>query len=164
MSYHLHLRAVPTDELQADFTWLTEFFSAAWDNHPEEAAAGIAESVEKDFFAVHHFYTGAADHPGGTDEPKTLPIEGGELISHPTDERPPFLILNPPAVQRASEFLLAASFDALWQAAGAELSAPFQGWDQDQVREIFLDYHRDLRAFYAKASDAGHAVAKCFWY
>lgn len=35
---------------------------AAWAKHQEEYAAGIADSIEKDFAEVHRLYTGT---PGG---------------------------------------------------------------------------------------------------
>ena len=77
----------------------------------------------------------------------------------------PFVILTPAEVRRTAEFLRILPFDERWQIAGTELSKPYIGWeDENAARNIFLGYHNDLRTFYERATQAGHAVIKAFWY
>ncbi len=71
----------------------------AWDNHREEYAAGVADSIEKDFAGVNQLYTGAPDGPKDATDPSGLPIFGGELVSR--EDGPPFLTLRPHQVAEA---------------------------------------------------------------
>jgi hypothetical protein len=168
VSFHLHLRAVAESEIQDDHTWLAAFMSAAWDNHPAEHAAGIATSIEKVFSLVNDVYAAADVLDAGADKPWTLPIYGGRPVPHSDDtdpSNPPLMLLEPPGVKRAADFLATVSFDELWNVAGAKMHGRvFRGWDEAEVRKIFLDYHRDLQAFYGRAASAGYAVVKVAWY
>jgi hypothetical protein len=167
VSFHMHLRAKASNEIPRDFPSLHAFMWAAWEAHPEEYAAGIADSIEKDFGHVDELYTMGTDQGGdATDAASTLPIFGGRLIySSPANDQPPFVILNPAETRGTAEFLHTVSFDERWQIAGATLSTPYVGWeDENAARNIFLGYHNDLRTFYERAAQAGHAVIKAFWY
>jgi hypothetical protein len=53
VSFHLHLRATPIGEVQEDFASLSRFMRASWEAHAEEFAAGIADSICKDFGPVN---------------------------------------------------------------------------------------------------------------
>ncbi|WP_370112671.1 hypothetical protein [Streptacidiphilus sp. MAP12-33] len=56
----------------------------------------------------------------------------------------------------------AASFDTLWEASGAVISA---SWGTPALaREIYLSHHEGLVPFYRAAAEAGQAVIKAFWY
>ncbi|MBF9067079.1 DUF1877 family protein [Streptacidiphilus sp. NEAU-YB345] len=132
----------------------------AWSNHQEEYAAGIADSIEKDFEGVNHLYTGDPDGHEGAGSPSGLPVFGGDLVPH--EDGPPFVILQPVQVKEAAAFLNAADFDSLWDASGAAISAPWG--DLTLAREIYLSHHEGLVAFYQTASQAGNAVIKAFWY
>jgi hypothetical protein len=164
MSIHLHVRAVAESEIRDDHTWLAAFMSEAWDNHPDEYAAGIADSINKVWGTVNDLY--AAADVLGTDADKswTLPIYGGRPVPHSADadpSNPPLMLLEPPGVSQAADFLAAVSFDQLWNVAGARIIGP--GWDEAQARQEFLNYHRDLQGFYGRAASAGHAVVKAVW-
>jgi hypothetical protein len=172
VSIHLHLRAVAQSEIRDDHTWLAAFMSRAWDNHPDEVAAGIADSINKVWNSVNDLYAVAdaldadadadADPDAGADKPWTLPIYGGRPVPHSADadpSDPPMMILEPPGVAQAADFLATVSFDELWNAAGAKPG----GWDEAQARLEFLNHHRDLRGFYGRAASAGHAVVKVVW-
>ncbi|WP_370087779.1 DUF1877 family protein [Streptacidiphilus sp. MAP12-16] len=157
----MHLRAAPSAEIHPDSAWIEAFMLEAWGNHQEECAAGIADSIEKDFAEVNQLYTGTPDGPADAGNPSGLPIFGGELV--PREDGPPFLILPTEQVGEAAGFLNVASFGSLWQASGAAISANWGG-DPTFVREIFLSHHEDLVAFYQAAADVGQAVLKAFWY
>ncbi|MEU6063160.1 MULTISPECIES: DUF1877 family protein [Streptomyces] len=164
MSIHLHLRAVAESEIRDDHTWLAAFMSEAWDNHPDEYAAGIADSIEKVFNSVNDLYAAADVLHADVDKPWALPIYGGRPVAHSADadpSNPPLMILEPPGVSQAADFLATVSFDELWGIAGAK----FGGWigEEAQVRQEFLDIHRDLQGFYGRAASAGHAVVKAVW-
>lgn len=164
MSIHLHLRAIAESEIRDDHTWLAAFMSEAWDNHPDEYAAGIADSIEKVFNSVNGFYAAADVFNADVDKPWTLPIYGGRPVAHSADadpSNPLLMILEPPGVSQAADFLATVSFDELWNIAGAKLG----GWggEEAQVRQEFLDIHRDLQGFYGRAASAGHAVVKAVW-
>jgi hypothetical protein len=164
VSIHLHLRAIAESEIRDDHTWLAAFMSEAWDNHPDEYTAGIADSIEKVFNAVNDLYAAADVLDADADKPWTLPIYGGRPVAHSADadpSNPPLMILEPPGVSRAADFLATVSFDELWNVAGAKLG----GWvgGEAQVRQEFLDIHRDLQEFYGRAASAGHAVVKAVW-
>ncbi|WP_160160978.1 DUF1877 family protein [Actinomadura sp. K4S16] len=133
---------------------------AAWAKHQEEYAAGIADSIEKDFAEVHQLYTSASGGPPDAGDSNGLPIFGGDPV--PREDGPPFLILRPEQVGEAATFLKLASFDLLWEASGAVISASWG--DPTLAREIHLSHHEDLVAFYQAAADAGQAVLKAFWY
>jgi hypothetical protein len=138
---------------------------ASWEAYAEEFAAGIAESIEKDFGPVDRLYTMAADHGEAAGVPNTLPIYGGHLVHNAACDDPPFVILDPAEVQKTAEFLQTVSFDELWRtAAAAELARPYLGEDETTVKDIFLGRHDRLRTFYGRAALAGHAVVKAFWY
>ncbi|MFF9566895.1 DUF1877 family protein [Streptomyces sp. NPDC014685] len=160
MSIHLHFRAVAESGIRDDHTWLAAFMSEAWDNDVAEHEAGIAHSINKGWDAVNDLYA-AADAPcTDADEPWNLPIYGGRPVPHgagvdPSD--PPLMLLEVPGVSQAARFLAAVSFDALWNVAGAGLSAV------GGTREEFLDHHRELQKFYGQAASAGHAVVKAVW-
>ncbi|MGW3806188.1 DUF1877 family protein [Micromonospora sp. NPDC005113] len=166
MSFHMHLRATASNEVPQDFSSLLDFMWAAWEAHPEEYAAGIADSIEKDFGHVDELYTMGTDHGDATNAASTLPIFGGrQIYSSPAKDQPPFVILSPAETRGTAEFLRIVSFDERWQIAGAKLSKPYVGWkDENAARNIFLGYHNDLRTFYARAAQAGHTVIKAFWY
>ncbi|MGW0579592.1 DUF1877 family protein [Streptomyces sp. NPDC002920] len=167
MSFHMHLRAVQNSGIRLDYAWLEEFMGAAWawDVRQTEREAGIAESIEKDFSSVHELYeagSGLSEGRGGTWE---LPIFGGDIVYHPDDEQPPFVHLTPDTVRRASAYLADVSFDLLWEAAGPKLHTAFgPGWAEEEVKDIYVRHHADLRAFYQRAAMAGRAVVKAFWY
>lgn len=164
MSIHLHLRAVAESEIQDDHTWLTAFMSEAWDNHPAEYAAGIADSINKLWGTVDDLYAAADVLDTDADKPWTLPIYGGRPVLHSADadpSDPPMMLLEPPGVSQAAVFLATVSFDRLWNVAGAKIVWP--GWDEAQVRQEFLGYHRGLQGFYGRAASAGHAVVKVVW-
>jgi hypothetical protein len=165
VSFHMHLRATRTGEVQEDFASLFRFMDTAWEIHAEEFAAGIADSICKDFGHVDDLYTMTADYGEATGAPNTLPIYGGRLVHSATKEEPPFAILDPAEVQKAAEFLQTVSFDERWRIAGAKLSRPYVDWeDKTAAKDIFLDYHNRLRTFYGQAALAGHAIIKAFWY
>ena len=165
MSFHLHLRATAFDEVPEDFSSLLDFMGAAWEAHEQEHAAGIAESIQKDFGHVDELYTIGADQDDTANAAGTLPIFGGRHVHSPTKDQPPFAILNPVETRGTAEFLNTVSFDERWQVAGTKLSKPYVDWeDEDAARNIFLGYHNDLRTFYWRAALAGHAVIKAFWY
>ncbi|MEV5313906.1 DUF1877 family protein [Streptomyces sp. NPDC052610] len=176
MSIHLHFRAVAESEIRDDHTWLAAFMYEAWDNHADEVAAGIADSIDKvwnsvnDLYAVAdgldahaHAHAHAQAHAyADADKPWALPIYGGRPVPHSADadpSDPPMMMLEPPGVSRAADFLAAVSFDDLWKRAGAKLG----GWDEAQARLEFLNHHRSLRGFYGRAASAGHAVVKVVW-
>ncbi|MFD5735050.1 DUF1877 family protein [Streptomyces sioyaensis] len=164
MSIHLHLRAVAASEIRDDHTWLAAFMWTAWENHPDEYAAGIADSIDKVWSSVNDLYVAAEALDADADEPWTLPIYGGRPVAHSADadpSNPPMMILDPPGVSQAADFLARASFDELWNAASAKLA----GWGQDeaQARQEYLDHHRDLQRLYGRAAAAGHSVVKAVW-
>ncbi|MEU0599065.1 DUF1877 family protein [Streptomyces sp. NPDC006393] len=164
MSIHLHLRAVAESEIRDDHSWLAAFMSEAWDNHPDEYAAGIADSIEKVFSSVNDLYAAAEVPDTDVDKPWTLPIYGGRPVGHSADadpSNPPLMILEPSGVSQAAEFLATVSFDELWNIAGADLSGRLG--EEAQVRQEFLDIHQDLRGFYGRAAAEGHAVVKAVW-
>jgi hypothetical protein len=174
VSIHLHLRAVAESEIRDDHTWLATFMSEAWDKHPAEYAAGVAGSIEKVFNCVNDLYAAAdvLDADGdmdmeagaGADKPWTLPVYGGRPVAHDADadpSDPPMMILEPPGVARAADFLAAVSFDELWSVAGAGLGGRLG--EEAQVRKEFLRYHEDLRGLYGRAASAGHAMVKVVW-
>jgi len=155
----MHLRAVPPAEIRPDEAWINAFMRTAWDNRREEYAAGTAVSIEKDFAGVNQLYTGAPDGPEDAADPSGLPIFGGELV--PCEGQPPFVILHPHQVAEAAAFLDANDFDSLWDASGTAL------WATGEAaldREMYLDHHQGLAAFYRAAAHAGQAVIKAFWY
>ncbi|MFE7168378.1 DUF1877 family protein [Streptomyces sp. NPDC057616] len=160
MSIHLQLRAVAESEIRDDHTWLAAFMLAAWENHPDEYAAGIADSIDKVFHSVNDLYAAAGVLRADADEPWTLPIYGGRPVAHGADDDlsdPPLMILEPSGVAEAAAFLAAVSFDDLWGEAGAKLDT----WEH--ARQEFSHHHEDLRDFYGRAASAGHAVVKAVW-
>lgn len=164
MSMHLHFRAVAEAEIRDDHTWLAAFMSEAWDDHPDEYAAGIADSIDKVWNSVNDLYAAADLLHADAGESWTLPIYGGRPVPHgagadPSD--PPLMILEPPGVAQAADFLATVSFDDLWDVAGAAISGICQ--DEAQAREEFLGHHGHLRGFYERAASAGHAVVKAVW-
>jgi hypothetical protein len=160
MSFHMHLRAAPPAEIRPDGAWLEAFLLTAWSNHQEEYAAGIAESIEKDFTGMNQLYTGALDGPEDAGDPSRLPIYGGEIVFH--EDGLPFVILQPDQVEETAAFLHAVDFDALWEARGAAISS---NWgDPTQARDVYLSHHEGLLAFYRAAAHTGRAVLKAFWY
>ncbi|MFF0476367.1 DUF1877 family protein [Streptomyces sp. NPDC004284] len=163
MSISLHLRAVAESEFRDDHTWLAAFMGAAWGNHPEEYAAGIADSIPKVWGAVNDLYASAEVLPADADKP-SLPVYGGRPVAHsevagPHD--PPMMVLDPPGVSQAAEFLAAVSFDELWSRADAGLKG--HGQDEALFRQEYLEHHESLRGFYGRAASAGHAVVKAVW-
>ncbi|MFF4284220.1 DUF1877 family protein [Streptomyces sp. NPDC001633] len=184
MSIHLHLRAVAESEIRDDHTWLAAFMWKAWENHPDEYAAGIADSINKVWSSVDAFYAAAevleadadaatdtdtaadtaADTATDADKPWMLPIYGGRPVAHSRDadpSNPPMMFLEPGGVSQAANFLARVSFDELWNVAGAKLVG--RGWDEAQARQEFLDHHGSLQGFYARAAAAGHGVVKVVW-
>ncbi|MEU1200316.1 DUF1877 family protein [Streptomyces sp. NPDC005813] len=136
----------------------------AWENHPGEYTAGIAVSLDKVWDAVNDLYAAADVLDADADELWTLPIYGGRPVAHSADadpSNPPLGILEPPGVSQAAGFLASVSFDELWKVAGAELV--WSGWDEAQVRQRFLEHHRNLQGFYGRAAAAGHAVVRAVW-
>ncbi|TXS56564.1 DUF1877 family protein [Streptomyces sp. t39] len=164
MSYHMHLRAVPAEEVPQDFEGLTTFMGTAWDALAEERAAGIATAVEKDFGLIDDFYATAAGGPDTAGGAYGLIVFGGEVVRHPEEERPPFAVLSPEGTTDAAAFLDGIAFDAFWDGAGTTFRAPFARWEEADVKKIFELHHRDLRAFYRGAADRRHAVVKAFRY
>ncbi|KDN87697.1 triose-phosphate isomerase [Kitasatospora cheerisanensis KCTC 2395] len=161
MSFHLHLRAVPSAEVRPDSAWIEPFMRESWDNHAAEYDAGIADSIEKDFAQINQLYTGAPDGPADPGNPSGLPIFGGTSV--PREDGPPFVLLSAEQVADAAAFLSVTTFDSRWEASGAAISAHWGG-EPAFVREIFLGHHEDLVAFYRAAADSGKAVLKAFWY
>ncbi|MCZ0987356.1 DUF1877 family protein [Streptomyces diastatochromogenes] len=164
MSIHLHLRAVAESEIRDDHTWLAAFMWEAWENHPDEYAAGIADSIDKVWHSVNDLYAAADARSVDTDKPWTLPIYGGRPVAHSAEadtSNPPLMILERPGVSQAARFLANVSFDELWNVAGAKLGG--YGRDEAEARQEFLDHHRDLQGFYGRAAAAGHAVVKAVW-
>ncbi|MFD8549496.1 DUF1877 family protein [Streptomyces sp. NPDC059649] len=164
MSIHMHMRAVAESEIRDDHTWLAAFMSEAWDNHPDEYAAGIAASIDKVWGAVNDLYAAAEVLDADVAKPWQLPIYGGRPVAHSADadpSNPPLGILEPSEVSQAAGFLARVSFDELWNVAGAKLVWP--GSDEAQVRQEFLDHHQHLQAFYGQAATAGHAVVRVVW-
>ncbi|MGW7259589.1 DUF1877 family protein [Streptomyces sp. NPDC054834] len=164
MSIHMHMRAVAESEIRDDHTWLAAFMWEAWENHPDEYAAGIAESIDKVWGSVNDLYAAADVLDLGADDSWELPIYGGRPVAHSADadpSNPPLGILEPPGVSQAAGFLARVSFDELWNVAGAKLI--WAGWDEAQVRQEFLDHHRGLQEFYGRAAAAGHAVVRAVW-
>ncbi|MGW3356099.1 DUF1877 family protein [Streptomyces bungoensis] len=164
MSIHMHLRAVAESEIRDDHTWLAAFMAEAWGTHPDEYAAGIADSIDKVWSSVNDLYAAAEGLEADTDAPWTLPIYGGRPVAHSAGadtSNPPLMILEPLGVSQAADFLARVSFDELWGVAGAKLG----GWgsDESEVRREFLGYHGDLQRFYGRAAAAGHAVVKAVW-
>lgn len=164
MSIHLHFRAVAVSEIRDDHTWLAAFMSEAWDNHPDEYAAGVANSIDKIWDSVNLLYTAAHVPGANADRPWELPIYGGRPVPHSADadpSYPPLMLLEPPGVSQAAAFLARASFDELWSVAGPRLQG--FGPDEAQVRQEFLGHHTDLKGFYGRAAAADHAVVKAVW-
>lgn len=64
----MHLRALPANDVPDDFTSLTDVMRTSWEAHPVEVAAGIADSIAKDFGHIDRLYTGARcrDESAGT--------------------------------------------------------------------------------------------------
>ncbi|MHA6757854.1 DUF1877 family protein [Streptacidiphilus sp. PAMC 29251] len=152
MSYQLHLRAVPAAEIKPTNEWLEEFMLAAWSNRQEEYAAGIAYSIKKDFAAVNRLYTVAGS-------PSSLPIYGGDPVT--CQINPPFLIMKPEQVRKASAFLDKVHFEALWGNVGGAIS---ESWEDSTIaRSAFLAHHEGLTAFYRAATQAQQSVVKAFW-
>ncbi|WP_406187211.1 hypothetical protein [Streptomyces sp. NBC_01006] len=71
------------------------------------------------------------------------------------------MILEPPGVSQAADFLATVYFDELWNVAGARFGG--RGREVVQARQEFLDHHRDLQGFYGRAASAGHAVVNAVW-
>ncbi|GEC03456.1 hypothetical protein SSP24_11110 [Streptomyces spinoverrucosus] len=165
MSFHLHLRAVAEDEIRDDHASLVEFMGSAWDNHETEYAAGIAESIAKDFGPLNDLYLAGPTLVGGTSS-WDLPIYGGRIVPAHMDQQPPFVILDPDQVATVADLLAGASFEALWQVEGAKLTAPYAQWEDPEgaAKENYLAHHTGLRDFYCRAAAAHRAVVKAFWY
>ncbi|MFF5189398.1 DUF1877 family protein [Streptomyces sp. NPDC000345] len=164
MSIHMHMRAVAESEIRDDHTWLAAFMWEAWDNHPAEYAAGIAESIDKVWDSVNDLYAAADVLDADADDSWELPIYGGRPVTHSADadpSNPPLGLLEPLGVSRAARFLTGVSFDELWNVAGTRLV--WAGGDEVQVRQEFLDHHRSLQAFYGRAAAVGHAVVRAVW-
>jgi hypothetical protein len=160
VSIHLHLRAVAESEIRDDHTWLAAFMWEAWENYPDEYAAGVADSIDKVWGSVNDLYGAADVLVADADEPWALPIYGGRPVAHSADadtSNPPMMILEPPGVSQAAGFLASVSFDELWNVAGSKLGG------YAQARQEFLDHHRDLKRFYGRAAAAGHLVVKAVW-
>ncbi|MFF2567904.1 DUF1877 family protein [Streptomyces sp. NPDC058084] len=159
---HLHLRAAAETDLRDDHVWLTAFMGTAWENHEVECAAGVSDSVEKDFRTLHELYEASGESDAW------LPVFGGRQPAGAPSDRlahPPLMLLTPDETVRAAAFLTSVSFDDLWSRAGAGIHASFgPGWPETTVREIFRTHHRDLRAFYARAAASGHTVLKAGWF
>ncbi|MFB7083679.1 DUF1877 family protein [Streptomyces sp. NPDC056308] len=165
MSFHLHLRAVAEDEIRDDHASLKEFMGAAWDNHETEYAAGIAESIAKDFGPLNDLYLAGPTLVGGTTS-WDLPIYGGRIVPAYMERQPPFVILDPDQVATVADLLAGASFEALWQVEGAKLTVPYAQWEDPKgaAKENYLAHHTGLRDFYGRAAAAHRAVVKAFWY
>ncbi|MFD9093258.1 hypothetical protein [Streptomyces collinus] len=82
MSIHMHLRAVAESEIRDDHTWLAAFMWRAWENHPDEYAAGIAESIDKVWGSVNDLYAAADVLDADADDSWELPIYGGRPVAH----------------------------------------------------------------------------------
>jgi hypothetical protein len=163
VSIYLHLRAVAESEIRDDHTWLAGFMAEAWDSHSDEYVAGIADSIAKVWDAVNDLYA-AADGLGADADKPSLPIYGGRPVAHSADadlHNPPMMLLDPPGVSQAADFLATVSFDELWKVAGTRLGRG--GQEQALVRQEFLECHESLRGFYGRAASAGHAVVKAVW-
>ncbi|MGW7365000.1 DUF1877 family protein [Streptomyces sp. NPDC054841] len=168
MSFHMHLRAVTESEIHGrDFAWLLDFMGAAWDwdvRHAEHAA-GIAESIEKDFATVHELCEAGATLPEGGDGAWELPVFGGRVVQDPSGNQPPFAVLTAAETRTAAAFLTDVPYETLWGTAGAKIHDSFgPDWDEGEVRDIFAGRHTALRTFYGRTAEAGQAVAKAFWY
>ncbi|MFF8375387.1 DUF1877 family protein [Streptomyces sp. NPDC015661] len=163
MSIYLHFRAVAESEIRDDHTWLAAFMYEAWERVAEECEAGIADAINKAWGRVNDFY-GAARAPGVDSETSSLPIYGGRPVGHSADAdlgNPPMMILDPPDVSKAADFLASVSFDESWRIAGAGFGG--HGENDALFRQEFLAYHESLLAFYGQAASAGHSVVKVVW-
>lgn len=164
----MHLRAVPASEIEGfDHARLVDFMAAGRD--PDvlraEHAAGVAESVEKDFLSLNDLLAAGARTPEGRDGAWELPVFGGRILHDPAGPEAPFAVLDPAGTVRAAGFLSGVAFEMLWDSAGAELCAAYgPGWDADEIRRHYGGLHSALRTFYERASASGHAVAKAFWF
>ncbi|MGI5249605.1 hypothetical protein [Actinacidiphila glaucinigra] len=165
MSYHMHLRALPGSRLPRAYGPLAEFLAGAWDDYEEEAEAGVAVSIEKDFELLDRFRASEPAAPGGADGPGALPVAGGIVVEDPRDVDPPILVLGPGEVGEAARFLDGVPFDALWASGGTAVMAGFRGWDEARVRdEVVRPLHEGLRTFRTRAAAEGHTVVKCSWF
>ncbi|MGW2746621.1 DUF1877 family protein [Streptomyces sp. NPDC001450] len=103
--------------------------------------------------------------PRGEGERGNCPSSAVTSSTTLTTTNPPFVHLTPDTVRQASAFLSDVSFDVLWESAGPKLHATFgPGWAEEDVRDICLRHHADLRGFYQRTATAGKAVVKAFWY
>ncbi|BAU85676.1 hypothetical protein SLA_4792 [Streptomyces laurentii] len=155
MSIHLHFRAVAETGIRDDHAWLAAFMSEAWDRRADEHEAGVSTSFDKVSGLVAEFYSAAEA------DDRELPVHGGRPVANDTGFDPPLMLMDAPEVSRAARFLTAVSFDDLWRAAGPRFRALCP--DEESNREEFRSYHHGLRAFYAQAASAGHAVVKAVW-
>ncbi|MFI1811346.1 DUF1877 family protein [Streptomyces sp. NPDC020422] len=159
---HMHLRAAAEAEIRDDHAWLEAFMSRAWEHHQVECAAGIADSVEKDFHLLHELYSASPDPAAW------LPVFGGRQPAGAAADAvpdPPLILLEPAEVRTAAAFLAGTAFEELWDAGGAKIVAHFgPDWAEALVEEIFRSHHRDLTAFYRRAAAAGHTVVKAGWF
>ncbi|MFD7980785.1 DUF1877 family protein [Streptomyces sp. NPDC059071] len=161
---HLHLRAAAEPDIRDDHAWLTAFMGVTWGHHEVECAAGIAHSIEKDHHQLHEMYAGSQDADAW------LPVFGGRRPADPPAgglPHPPLMLMDPAEAGRAAAFLAAVTFDDLWSRAGGRIvrsSGPGRSADPERIRGIFQGHHQDLRAFYARAAAAGHAVVKAGWF
>ncbi|MFJ9682458.1 DUF1877 family protein [Streptomyces sp. NPDC101194] len=164
MSIHLHLCAVAESEIRDDHAWLAAFMSEAWDNLPDEYAAGVADSIGKVWNSVNDLCTAADVLDADANQHWTLPIYGGRPVTHSADvapSDPPMVIPEPPGVSQAADSLAAVAFDDLRNVASAEFGN--LGREDAQVGQEFFDCHRDLEGFYGRAASAGHAVVEVIW-
>ncbi len=140
--------------------------SEAWNNHPDEYAAGIAYSIDKVWNSVNDLYAAADLFDADAGKPWTLPIYGGRPVAHGVDAdptNPPLMVLEPTGVSQAAVFLAAVSFDALWNVAGSKIGGFGEGKGEGQARQEFFEHHGHLRRFYGRAASAGQAVVKAVW-
>ncbi|MFD4977642.1 DUF1877 family protein [Streptomyces sp. NPDC058424] len=162
MSIKMQLRAMSESEIREEWTWLEEVMGDALDRFQAERRAGIAEAVPHHFHALNEVYAAASSQRGAEDW--ELPVFGGTPVYHAANSQSPFVIARPTEVREAANFLAAASFDDLWEAARPKVLPPFSAFDEAEVKGWFLTHHTDLHAFYSRSASAGNAAVKAFWY
>ena len=168
MSFHMHLRAIRETEIQDDYSWLEEFMEAAWSDRWEaERDAGIAQPSKRTSALS------TSSTPRRDIRRRTTPNRGSvncrsteaDLSYHPSHDQLPFVLLTAAEVGEAADFLTTASFDALSGGRGRPRSLrPYRGWDEAEVKDIFLGMHAGLGSSTDALLQPAMPVIKAFWY
>ncbi|WP_327359158.1 DUF1877 family protein [Streptomyces sp. NBC_01304] len=160
---YFHLRAVPPGELRGDVPWFEGLFADDWDAVRERCAEHREVVLDKRYVSVDELYTGTRGRPG-TGEFRDLPVLGaGQVIPREDERMPPFVVLGPELVARATEFLVGADFAELWRARLEDHTA-WHGAPEPEAaaawRDDLAQAHRELTEFYVRAAEAGDVVVK----